>query len=159
MSEVKGLVQEKPGVQKEPPSEIIENREEDSEANSSMEVAFDQSKIQEVLDKVIQEFKEMGNNMEISVIRQPFEIRGEKIIFLLNGEIQKDIFVKLRPELTGRLRRFLQNRNVEVSFQINPQPVSTASKLYTSTDKLLYLREKSPALKELQKRFGLETDF
>ncbi len=144
---------------KSPPSEIIENREENSEANSSMEVAFDQSEIQEVLDKLIQEFKEMGNNMEISVIRQPFEISGEKIIFLLNGEIQKDIFVKLRPELTGRLRRSLQNRNVEVSFQINPQPVSTASKLYTSTDKLLYLREKSPALKELQKRFGLETDF
>jgi hypothetical protein len=112
-----------------------------------------------VLDKVISEFKEKGKHMEGTVIRQPFKIEGNKILFLLNGEIQKDIFEKIRPELTGILKQSFHQQPLEVSFEINHLPEDSPLKLYTSSDKLRYLREKSPALKELQKRFGLETDF
>jgi hypothetical protein len=97
--------------------------------------------------------------METAVIKQPFEINGQQVLFFLNGEIQKDIFLKLKPELTLLLRQSLQNYKVEISFKIKEEVGSNVRRLYTSTEKLMYLREKSAALKELQKRFGLETDF
>jgi len=112
-----------------------------------------------VVEDVLQEYKKLGKSMEAAVVKQPFEIDQEKIVFFLQGELQKDIFIKLKPELTGFLKKGLQNHSLEISYEIREEVANTASKLYTSTDKLRYLREKSPALKELQKRFGLETDF
>lgn len=97
--------------------------------------------------------------MEISILRQPFEVTGEKMVFFLSGEIQKDLFLKIRQEVTLLIRERLKNHKVDLSFEIREDAVSPSRKLYTSTDKLNYLREKSPALKELQQRFGLETDF
>lgn len=138
---------------------VSETPSPESDSPAQTEKLLDPSAIQEVLDRIIFEFKEKGKHMEIAVIRQPFKIEGSKIFFLLNGEIQKDIFEKIRPELTGILKQFLNQAQLEVSFQINSQTEGAALKLYTSSDKLRYLREKSPALKELQKRFGLETDF
>ena len=93
------------------------------------------------------------------MLRQPYKIVGEKVIFFLSGEIQTDIFLKIRPEITRLIRESLKNDTLDLAFEIKEDAVSATAKLYTSTDKLNYLREKSPALKELQKRFGLETDF
>ncbi len=97
--------------------------------------------------------------MEVAVLKQPLQLIDEEVTFLLSGDLQNDIFQKVKPELTGLLRRRLQNYKVDVFSEIKEDAASSGSKLYTSTDKLNYLREKSPALKELQKRFGLETDF
>lgn len=97
--------------------------------------------------------------MEISLLRQTFEIRDEKVVFFLNGEIQKDIFLSVRSEITALIRQNLRNTKMYLDYEIKEQAADTSIKLYTSTDKLNYLKEKSPALKELQKRFGLETDF
>lgn len=79
--------------------------------------------------------------------------------FFLNGELQEHRFAQLRPELVGVFRRKLENDFVEIDFEVKEDAVSEEAKLYTSSDKLAYLTKKSPALKELQKRFGLETDF
>src|SRR5690606_10220328 len=121
--------------------------------------SFDKTNVQEVLEDILQEYKKRGKSMEIAVVKQPFEIDQEKIVFFLQGELQKDIFIRLKPELTGFLKKALQNHSLEIAFEIREQVADRVSTLYTSTDKLRYLREKSPALKELQKRFGLETDF
>ncbi len=120
---------------------------------------FDQQKFQAVLDEIIHKFKAMHKNMEISILRQPFSIDGEKVTFFLSGEIQADLFLKVRPAITVLIRDSLKNQKVDLAFEIKEEAVNATPKLYTSTDKLNYLREKSPALKELQKRFGLETDF
>lgn len=150
---------EKPLVQKDAPPINPEKVTAEGAEIAQNQEPFDQSKLQEVLDRVIQEYKKEGKNMEVTVIRQPFEVNGDKVVFLLNGEIEKDIFLKIRQELTESIRVSLQNRQVEISCQITEHMAGPSSKLYTSTDKLRYLREKSPALKELQQRFGLETDF
>lgn len=120
---------------------------------------FNVSVVQAALEDIIYTFKQQGKNMEISILRQPFEVSGEKVVFLLSGDIQKDLFLKIRQEVTLLIRESLKNHKADLSFEIKEDAVSAAQKLYTSTDKLNYLREKSPALKELQQRFGLETDF
>ncbi|MBS9525001.1 DNA polymerase III subunit gamma/tau [Litoribacter alkaliphilus] len=120
---------------------------------------FDKPTLQGVINDIIEEFKQSGKSMEVAVLRQPIELVDEEVTFLLSGDLQNDIFQKVKPELTGLLRKRLENYKVDVFSVIKEDAVSSGSKLYTSTDKLNYLREKSPALKELQKRFGLETDF
>jgi len=120
---------------------------------------FNAGKVQAVLEDIIYTFKEQGKNMEISILRQPFDVSSEKVVFFLSGEIQKDLFSKIRQEVTLLMREGLKNHGVDLGFEIKEDAVSPSKKLYTSSDKLNYLREKSPALKELQQRFGLETDF
>lgn len=111
------------------------------------------------MEDIIYSFREEGKNMEISILRQPFEVSGEKVVFFLSGDIQKDLFLKIRQEVTLLVREALKNHHTDLGYEIREDAVSPSRKLYTSTDKLNYLREKSPALKELQQRFGLETDF
>lgn len=152
-------MKERPAQESNTPSRAKEDVLVAEKPAPKIQEAFDESKLLDVLDGIIHAYKEKDKNMEIAVIRQPFEINGERITFFLNGELQRDIFEKIKPELQGLLQKSLHNSQVMVSFEIKEEAVAPAQKLYTSTDKLMYLREKSPALKELQKRFGLETDF
>lgn len=103
--------------------------------------------------------KEKGNNIEVALLKQPYEISGQEIVFMLSGELQNDIFTKLSPELTGLLRQSLRNDRIVVTSVIKEEQESSSKKLYTSSDKLTYLIEKSPLLKEFRDRLGLETDF
>jgi hypothetical protein len=126
---------------------------------SQVEEAFDFHKVQGVVNDIMYDYKEQGRSMELAVLKQPFILKDNEVTFQLAGEIQKDIFAKSKPDILKFLRKKLNNYKIELDFEINVEAVSPGKKLYTSTDKLTYLRDKSPALKELQKRFGLETDF
>ncbi|WP_194776133.1 DNA polymerase III subunit gamma/tau [Pararhodonellum marinum] len=120
---------------------------------------FDLKKLEQVMGNIILEFKKGHKNLELTVVKQPFELQGEQITFLLHGDLQKDIFQKLKPELLGILKKALNNYRITLDMRIEDDSENSGSRLYTSTDKLNYLKEKNPALKELQKRFGLEVDF
>lgn len=122
-------------------------------------IPLTEESLKTALDEVIISFKENHKNLETAVLKQPYEIKGSQVIFLLGGGIQEDVFGKVKPELTRLLRKKLRHAALEVSFEIREEAVDPAKNLYTSREKLTYLLGKSPALKELQKRFGLETDF
>lgn len=161
LSAVRKMVEEKPLLKKqsaaeEKPTETIDN---DRALDNQDRKLPEKEDVREVLDRIIGDFKQKTRHMELSVIRQSFRLQDEKVVFILNGDIQKDIFLRIRPELTGLLRNGLQNKRLEVTFEISENDNDGAPKLYTSTDKLRYLSDKSPMLKELQQRFGLETDF
>jgi hypothetical protein len=146
---------------KEKPTQVKETKAEDTavQHNTSLREPFDLPTLQGVVNDIIDEFKKGQKSMEVTVLKQPIGLVDEEVTFYLNGDLQVDIFTKIKPELTGLLRKRLSNYKIDVLFEIKEDAVSKGQKLYTSTDKLNYLREKSPALKELQKRFGLETDF
>ncbi|TVP52903.1 MAG: DNA polymerase III subunit gamma/tau [Mongoliibacter sp.] len=121
---------------------------------------IDKNKIQDALDEIIEEFKTKGKSLEITVLKQPFILEDQKIKFKLMGEIQEDVFQKMKPELLKQLRQKLNNATLLVHAEITEETDDpSVRKLYTNSDKFSFLLEKSPALKELQKRFGLETDF
>lgn len=146
----------------EKPVEVVKNVSltyVPAEENAQLEDPIDHYKVQGAINDIRYDYKEQGRSMEQALLNQPFELEGKEVKFMLSGEIQKDIYSKIKPDLLKYLRKKLNNYKVELGFEINPEAVSPGKKLYTSTDKLNYLREKSPALKELQKRFGLETDF
>ncbi|SIT12756.1 hypothetical protein [Belliella pelovolcani] len=108
---------------------------------------------------MVEEFKSNHKNLEVTVFKQPFRLDGEQITFLLNGEIQEEIFGKIRGEVQQLLRRKLNNYSVSILSEIHEEAVPEGKRLYTSTDKLNYLLEKHAPLRELQRKFGLETDF
>ena len=115
--------------------------------------------IKGVFEEILEDFKKDHKNMEMALLNQPFELRNREVVFMLSSGVHEDLFPKLKPELTGILRRKLRQPDVEVTFEITEQAVDPLKNLYTSREKLTYLMEKSPALKELKKRFGLEADF
>jgi len=115
--------------------------------------------IKNVFEEILVDFKKDHKNMEMALLNQPFELRDQEVVFMLSIGLHEDLFPKLKPELTGILRRELRNPELEVTFEINPEAENPSKNLYTSREKLGYLMEKSPALKELKKRFGLEADF
>tara|TARA_R110000737_G_C14615823_1_gene491875 strand:+ start:3909 stop:4298 length:390 start_codon:yes stop_codon:yes gene_type:complete len=115
--------------------------------------------IKGVFEEILEDFKKDHKNMEMALLNQPFELRNREVVFMLSSGLHEDLFPKLKPELTGILRRKLRQPDVEVTFEITEQAVDPLKNLYTSREKLTYLMEKSPALKELKKRFGLEADF
>lgn len=120
---------------------------------------FDLSRLKHEINQIIEEYKEQHRSLEMTVLKQSVTLEGETITFQLNGEIQEGIFHKIKPEILQTLRGRLNNYNIHLDAVIKEEEPNGKRKLYTSTDKLNYLREKSPALKELQRRFGLETDF
>lgn len=158
IAEAQGIAKEKPQssiVQ----SQEVEVRSEVKEAPALAET-FDLSKLKYVLSEIIEDFKSNHKNLEITVLKQDVILAGEKIVFQLNGEIQEEIFQKLKPELLGILRRKLNNYSISLAAElVEEDEESSAQRLYTNSDKLRFLLQKSPALGELQKRFGLETDF
>lgn len=112
-----------------------------------------------VIQEIIEDLKSNHKTLEGTVLKQSFILEGETITFHLNGEIQQDIFFKIKNDILGILRRKLNNYSIHLECEIKEDDESNKRKLYTSTDKLHYLLDKSPALAELKKRFGLETDF
>jgi len=157
ISEVKRQVKNNKVNSKEEEAKRVEELKPDPSTVKA--TPFDKGRFGAMLEEVVSEFKQQKKHLECTVLKQPFEVEGHKVTFLLNGELQEHLFNKLKPELVGIVKKKLQNDLVELAFEIREEAVSEEKKLYTSTDKLAYLTKKSPALKELQKRFGLETDF
>lgn len=96
--------------------------------------------------------------LDVQLLSQPFELSGTDIKLILNNPIQETTFNDLRVELLSFLREQLRNGLVQISYEIR---VEEASKkvMYTPREKLDYLTEKNPLVKQLKDRLGLDTDF
>jgi hypothetical protein len=136
-----------------------ESKERSEENTSQLAEIFDYDKLKSVIQEIIEDLKSQHKTLEMTVFKQSFTLEGETITFHLNGDIQQDIFLKIKNDILGILRRKLNNYSIHLESEIKEDDERSKKKLYTSTDKLHYLLEKSPALAELKKRFGLETDF
>lgn len=151
------MIQEKPGPEDQPTDPKKE--EEKVTLNPQLAEEFDLPKLNSILQEIILSYKEQHKNLEMTILKQPVELKGDTITFKLSGEIQQDIFHKIKPDVFQLLRRKLNNYSIQLESVIVEEVVDGKNKLYTNTEKFQYLKEKSPALVELQKRFGLETDF
>lgn len=159
LSAVNKLIREKPQHDKASDSSNQSAEAPVSPPPTGLNEPFDLPKVQDCIDDIVNSYREKGNNIEVALLKQPYEVSGQEITFILSGELQKDMFAKLSPELTGLLRKSLRNHQIVVTYEVREEPENPAKKLYTSSDKLTYLMEKSPLLKEFKDRLGLETDF
>jgi DNA polymerase-3 subunit gamma/tau len=137
----------------------VDVEEKTTKPSEQLAEIFDLPKLKSEINEIIEDYKSQHRSLEMTVLKQPVVIENETIIFQLNGDIQEGIFQKIKPDILQILRRKLNNYSIHLEAVIKEEENDGKRKLYTSTDKLNYLLEKSPALKDLKQRFGLETDF
>jgi hypothetical protein len=121
--------------------------------------SFSEGQLESVINDLIEKYKQEGKSLEIAVLKQSWELLNETTVnFTIFGDIQEDVFNKMKPEVVSFLRKELLNSKIQLSYEIKEE-VEGKPKLYTSTDKLNYLLSKHGALLDFKNRFGLETDF
>ena len=128
-------------------------------ANTAAPVLLTQGMLDEAIFSVREEFRAANKNMELAILDQVIRVTDGELLLLIHGSIQEDIANKMKPELIGLLRKFSGANQLSIAVVQQEEEPDEKGKLYTSTDKLKFLREKHPALLELQRKFGLEVDF
>jgi len=118
---------------------------------------------QELLDQAIFSIQELfrtaNKNLELTLLDQEISLQKGEITLQVSGSIQEDIAQKMKPELVGLIRKFTGATSFTINVVQQEEVPDEKGKLYTSTDKLKFLREKHPALMELQRKFDLDIDF
>jgi septum formation topological specificity factor MinE len=138
--------------------EVVEVKEEESlEGKSGEELT------QELLDSCLLElknfFKSANKNMELAILDQQLKVQGGKVIIEVMGSVQEEIANKMRPDLVRLIRKYTGANKFSIQIELKEEMDTGPSKLYTNTEKFNFLKQKHPALMELQRKFGLEVDF
>lgn len=145
-------------------AKIEEQRIEQKKADSQMieplnSLQLTQEKLDEVMPKVLEHFKNQNKVLELAILNQPTKMDGHEICFEVVGHVQEEIAQKMKPELLTLIRDLTGAGKLAIKLVVKEELESTSNKLYTSSDKFRFLKEKHPALAEFQRKFGLETDF
>ncbi|SEF80143.1 hypothetical protein [Algoriphagus boritolerans] len=134
--------------------EVVEVKPKDNALTLTQEL-FDSH-----VESIRAHFKKADKNLELAILGQQIKVRtGGEVILEVAGHMQEEIAGKMKPELVGLIRQLTGADRVMILVELREEVETGAPKLYTNTDKFNYLKEKHPALAELQRKFGLEADF
>ncbi|MEP0713684.1 hypothetical protein [Algoriphagus sp.] len=118
---------------------------------------------QEILDSVFLDikdhFQKLGKSMEIAILGEGLKLKEGAVMLEVMGHVQEELALKMKPELIRIIRELGSVNQFKVEVEIKEELETQRTQLYTSTDKLNFLKEKHAALGEFQRRFGLETDY
>lgn len=128
-------------------------------ASTTPEILLTQELLDEAIFSTQELFRNANRNLELTILDQEIRLQNGEITLQVIGSIQEDIAQKMKPELVGLIRKFTGATSFTISVVQQKEQVDDKGKLYTSTDKLKFLREKHPALMELQRKFDLDVDF
>ena len=117
------------------------------------------TKLEEVWQEFIKERRALGKEIEYVLLNQPIKLEedGVTIPLIFISPIQEDQFNGVRADLLQRLRRRLENSQVNVKTTVIKEEQDRRP--YTPSEKLNYLSEKHPLLRELTQRMGLDPDY
>ncbi|MEB2776330.1 hypothetical protein SYJ56_13480 [Algoriphagus sp. D3-2-R+10] len=118
-----------------------------------------QAILDEVFTQVKEHFQKLGKSMELAILGQSMKMKNETVILEVMGHVQEELALKMKPELIRIIREIGNVNHFKIELELKEELESERNKLYTSTDKFNFLKEKHAALGEFQRRFGLETDF
>lgn len=139
---------------------ILEDKKaEQKESQSGPVENLTQEFFDQVLPKILENFKSQKRGMELAILNQPIKVFGNEICLEIMGHVQEEIALKMKPDLLSMIRDLTGIQRVSLKLEVKEEIETEKNKLYTSTDKLIFLKKKHGALAEFQRRFGLETDF
>ncbi len=117
------------------------------------------AKLEEVWSEFIEERRAIGKEIEYVLLNQPIKLEddGVTIALMFISPIQEDQFDGVRADLLQRLRRRLGNSQINVKTTVVKEEQDRRP--YTPSEKLNYLSEKHPLLRELTQRMGLDPDY
>ncbi|OEK02064.1 hypothetical protein BFP97_11275 [Roseivirga sp. 4D4] len=139
--------------------EINKPKEEEAEQEEEKVDLRDTSFTPEAFEVVWQDFLTKGNfqNLDQEVLKNPYQLEGTKVIISIPNEALVSSFEKFRSELLQHLRNSLKNDHI--SLQSNVVEIAQEKMLYTDREKFEFLKNKYPALKDLQEKLGLDPEF
>ena len=140
---------------------VAEVKEEPSYsvAEPVQELLLTQDMLDQAIFSIQEVYRNANKNLELTLLDQEIQVKQGEMILMVAGSIQEDIALKMKPELVGLVRKFTGATTFSITIAQQEESPDEKGKLYTSTDKLKFLREKHPALMELQRKFDLDVDF
>ena len=130
-----------------------------SVAEPVQELVLTQDMLDQAIFSIQEVYRNANKNLELTLLDQEIQVKQGEMILMVTGSIQEDIALKMKPELVGLVRKFTGATTFSITIAQQEEIPDEKGKLYTSTDKLKFLREKHPALMELQRKFDLDVDF
>lgn len=138
---------------------IEEKKAELQESQSGPVEILTQEFFDQILPKILENFKSQNRGMELAILNQPIKVLGNEICLEITGHVQEEIALKMKPDLLSMIRDYTGIKRVLLRLEVKEEIETGKNKLYTSSDKFNFLKERHAALGEFQRRFGLETDF
>lgn len=136
-----------------------ERKSELQESQSGPVENLTQEFFDQVLPKILENFKSQNRGMELAILNQKIRVLGNEICLEIMGHVQEEIALKMKPDLLIMIRNLTGINRISLKLEVKEDIETGNNKLYTSSDKLNFLKKKHGALAEFQRRFGLETDF
>ncbi|MDX5338072.1 MAG: hypothetical protein LPK25_03525 [Cyclobacteriaceae bacterium] len=152
----KKLVEEKAKV------EVVEERKEivvETVSAEKPKTVLTQVMLDSRLFEIRDFYKQANKNLELAILDQKINVVDSVISLQVMGHVQEEIANKIRPELTGLIRKLTGADDFSIQVELREEMESQGPKLYTNSDKFNHLKSKHPALAELQRKFGLDVDF
>jgi DNA polymerase-3 subunit gamma/tau len=117
------------------------------------------TQLREVWEEFTEERRTLGKETEYILLNQTVTLKDDGVTIPLTfmSPIQQDQFDSVRAELLQRLRRRLNNSEINVETTVDVEERNRRP--YTPSEKLNYLSEKYPLLQELTQRLGLDPDY
>lgn len=141
-------------------AEVIEEKKAELQESQSGPVEnLTQEFFDQVLPKILENFKSQNRGMELAILNQSIKVMNNEICLEVTGHVQEEIALKMKPDLLSMIRDLTGLKRVSMKLEVKEEIETGKNKLYTSSDKFNFLKEKHGALAEFQRRFGLETDF
>lgn len=94
---------------------------------------------------------------EHQVLTQPLALKGTTVTISLTNPAQESLLTTMKQELITYLRDALNNDHILVEGEV--RQIEDQKMIYSADEKLEFLANKNPEIRELTKRFGLDPDF
>ncbi len=106
-----------------------------------------------------QSFITNGNfqSLDQELFKNPYLLEGNQLTVSIPNEALVSSFEKFRGELLQHLRNTLKNDHISLKSQV--VEIAQEKMLYTDREKFEFLKNKYPALKDLQDKLGLDPEF
>lgn len=136
-------------------------QKEDSEINENLPTKpFSYDDLKMAWRKFAYKAKSAGMDTLFTTMnaRDPILLEENKVLQNVENEIQKDFLTNNLTELTGFLRKELENYSIHVTCEVK-EDENAVKKLFTGQDKFNDMASRNPHLKTLKQRFKLDIEF
>ncbi len=119
---------------------------------------FSAQELKENWEKFTKVLMDEGKDREANIMKKNFTLEpGNRIIIEINNMVEDDILDWFKQDLLKFLHENLNNKTITIGTKHNKS--ESVRKLYTNTDKFLYLAKKYPTLNKLKNKLGLDPEF
>lgn len=140
---------------KEPEKE--ETEEEEIDPSDLRDGTYSEEELDKYWKEFTAKFDKEGRHQEVLILKEPFKRTDHKIVVNIPNEALESTFEKFRGDLLSFLRNKLKNDHITISSEV--VEVKREKMRYTDREKFDYLKEKYPALRDLQEKLGLDPEF